>query len=87
MSTLPEILPAMPLVSGLPDARRASAMGGIDPGALSELAPRSALVPAEPFADPARAGRTGPPLWTDPKPTKMQKSETAETVPKYPIVV
>ena len=44
-------------VSGLPVARPASAMGGIDPGASPEPVPRSALVSAEPFANPARARR------------------------------
>ena len=57
MSTRPESLPAMPLVSGLSVARPASAMGGIDPGASPEPVPRSALVSAEPFANPARARR------------------------------
>ena len=57
MSIRPESSPAMPLVSGLSVARPASAMGGIDPGASPEPVPRSALVSAEPFADPARARR------------------------------
>ena len=54
MSNHSEILPAAPLRSGLPDARPASAMGGIDPGALPELVLRSAPAPLEPFANPAR---------------------------------
>ena len=47
----------MPLVSGLSVARPAFAMGGIDQGASPEPVPRSALVSAEPFANPARARR------------------------------
>ena len=85
MSTLPEILPAMPLVSGLPDARRASAMGGIDPGASPEPVPRSALVSAEPFANPARARRVAGAAPMD-GPETDKKSETAETAPKLWIV-
>ena len=55
MSNHSEILPAAPLLSGLPDARPASAMGGIDPGALPELVLRSAPAPLEPFANPEGA--------------------------------
>ena len=62
MSTRPESFPAMPLVSGLSVARPAFAMGGIDPGASPEPVPRSALVSAEPIANPARE-RRAPPLW------------------------
>ena len=85
MSTRPESSPAMPLVSGLSVARPASAMGGIDPGASPEPVPRSALVSAEPFANPARARRVAGAAPMD-GPETDKKSETAETVPRLWVV-
>ena len=85
MSTRPESSPTMPLVSGLSVARPASAMGGIDPGASPEPAPRSALVSAEPFANPARARRVAGAAPMD-GPETDKKSETAETVPRLWVV-
>ena len=85
MSTRPESSPAMPLVSGLSVARPASAMGGIDPGASPEPVPRSALVSAEPFANPARARRVAGAAPMD-GPETDKKSETAETAPKLWVV-
>ena len=85
MSTRPESSPAMPLVSGLSVARPAFAMGGIDPGASSEPVPRSALVSAEPFANPARARRVAGAAPMD-GPETDKKSETAETVPRLWVV-
>ena len=72
MSNHSALLPAAPLLSGLPDARPASAMGGIDPGALPELVLRSAPAPLEPFANPEGARR----VFSD-GPETDQKSETA----------
>ena len=85
MSTRPESSPAMPLVSGLSVARPAFAMGGIDPGASPEPVPRSALVSAEPFANPARARRVAGAAPMD-GPETDKKSETAETVPRLWVV-
>ena len=70
-------LAAAPLVSGLPDARPASAMGGIAPGALPELAALSAPAPLELFVNPEGA-RKAPPD-ERPKPETAKKSEPAET--------